>query len=258
MTSLDLYSWNVNGVRAIHRKGFLNWVDRVGPDILGIQETKARPEQLDQELSNPQGYKAFWDSAERKGYSGVALFTRQDPLDVTFGLGIEDFDREGRTITAHYDAFSLITTYVPNGARDHQRVPFKMAFKQALFRRCQELREGGRSVVLCGDINTAHREVDLARPRQNQDHTGFLPQERAWIDKLIQAGYMDTYRSLHPKQEGAYTWWAYWGNARARNVGWRLDYFFVSPDLRDRVESADILDHVEGSDHCPIHLRLTW
>lgn len=258
MTSLDLYSWNVNGVRAIQKKGFLAWLESLEADVVCIQETKAHPEQLDRELLQPEGYFAFWDSADKKGYSGVALFTKEEPEEVELGLGFEQFDVEGRTITAHYESFSLVTTYVPNGSRDHHRVPFKMAFNEALFQRCQELRSRGRSVVLCGDINTAHREIDLARPKQNQDHTGFLPQERAWLDKLLQAGYIDTFRAQHPEQEGAYTWWAYWGKARARNVGWRLDYFFVTPDLSEHVETADILDQVEGSDHCPIHLKLTW
>jgi exodeoxyribonuclease-3 len=256
MTTILLNSWNVNGIRAAQRKGFLDWLYAVEPDILCVQETKAQPHQLDQALRQPEGYTAFWVSAEQKGYSGVALFSKQDPFEIEVGLGIDVFDREGRTIIAHYDEFTLLTTYVPNGARDLSRVPFKMEYKQAFLERCQELWGQGRSLVLCGDFNTAHREIDLARPRQNQNHTGFLPEERAWIDSVLQAGYIDTFRATHPDETGAYTWWAYWGNARPRNVGWRLDYFFVTPDLWEKVVRADIFADVEGSDHCPIGLTL--
>lgn len=253
---LTLYSWNVNGVRAVQRKGFLEWFHRTQPDVICLQETKAHPAQLDRELSEPEGYHVYWASAERKGYSGVAVYTREEPVSVQIGLGIEDYDREGRTILVDYDDFLLITVYVPNGGRDHGRVPFKMAFKEALLKVCNRFREDGRAVIFCGDVNTAHREIDIARPKQNEKHTGFLPLERAWIDKVVSEGYIDTFRALYPDQRDAYSWWAYWGKARERNVGWRLDYFFVSPDLQDRIVAAEIHAQVHGSDHCPVSLTL--
>jgi exodeoxyribonuclease-3 len=255
MPPIYIYTWNVNGLRAAERKGFLDWLDQTRPDILCLQETKAEPGQLSPALLSPSGYRTYWSSAERKGYSGVGLITRLEPTSVEEGLGIPKFDREGRTLVADFDSFVLITSYVPNGSRDHSRVPFKMEYKQALLDTCERLRSQGRSVIVCGDINTAHSEIDLARPRQNQNTTGFLPRERAWIDRFLALGYKDVFRELYPERE-AYSWWAYWGQARERNVGWRLDYFFVSPELMPRVEDAEIHREVEGSDHCPVSLVL--
>ena len=252
---VNLISWNVNGIRAAQRKGFLEWVAEERPDVICIQETKAHPEQLDPALLEPEGYITYWASAERKGYSGVALYTRTEPVSVKVGLGIDKFDREGRTIVADYKDFVLLTTYVPNGSRDHSRVPFKMAYKKALLDTCNALRAEGRSVIFCGDINTAHCEIDLARPKQNQKSTGFLPIERAWIDVVVEQGYIDTFREKHPER-AEYSWWAYWGDARKRNVGWRLDYFFTTADLLDRITSAEIHPEVFGSDHCPVSLTL--
>ncbi|MGF1507419.1 MAG: exodeoxyribonuclease III [Anaerolineae bacterium] len=255
---LKLYSWNVNGIRAAQRKGFLDWLAREQPDILGVQETKAHPEQLDDELLNPPGYHTYWASAERKGYSGVALFTREEPNAVTIGLGVEEYDAEGRTIIAEYDRFVLMTAYFPNGSRDHSRVPFKMRYKADFLATANAYRAQGKAVIFCGDVNTAHREIALARPKQNQKTTGFLPEERAWIDRVVdEEGYIDIYRALNPDEEGAYSWWSYRGTARANNVGWRIDYFFISPDLRDQVEEAAIHADVAGSDHCPISLTLS-
>lgn len=253
---ISLYSWNVNGIRAAQKKGFLDWLHSTKPDILGIQETKAHPDQLDEELKNPSGYHAYWASAERKGYSGVALFTKIEPNSVQIGLGIEDYDREGRTIVAEFDTFTLITAYFPNGSRDHSRVPFKMEYKASFLDYCNDLRASGKSVIFCGDVNTAHREIDLARPKENENHTGFLPIERQWIDEVVGQGYLDTFRELNPNKTDAYSWWAYWGNAREKNVGWRLDYFFTTPELRERLRSAEILTDVYGSDHCPVLLTL--
>ena len=252
---MNLISWNVNGIRAAQRKGFLEWVAEERPDVICIQETKAHPEQLDPALLEPEGYITYWASAERKGYSGVALYTRIEPVSVKIGLGIDEFDREGRAIVADYKDFVLLTTYVPNGSRDHSRVPFKMAYKKALLDTCNALRSEGRSVIFCGDINTAHCEIDLARPKQNQKSTGFLPIERAWIDVVVEQGYIDTFREKHPER-AEYSWWAYWGDARKRNVGWRLDYFFTTADLLDRITSAEIHPEVFGSDHCPVSLTL--
>lgn len=251
-----LYSWNVNGLRAAHKKGFLDWLASEKPDVVGIQETKCHPDQLDEELRNPPGYHTYWASAERKGYSGVALYSRQKPESVQIGLGIDEFDREGRTIVADFGKYVLIAAYFPNGSRDHSRVPYKMAYKREFHAFCDQLIEGERSVIFCGDVNTAHQEIDLARPKQNSKTTGFLPEERAWIDDIVEAGYVDSYRALHPDQTGAYTWWSYIGGARDRNVGWRIDYFFVSPDLMPNVQAAQIHADTYGSDHCPISLTI--
>ncbi len=256
---LKLYSWNVNGLRAVHRKGvFLEWLATVQPDILGVQETKAHPDQLPDELRNPPGYHTYWAASERPGYSGVALYSRIEPLSVQVGLGYDAFDREGRTLVADYGDFVFITAYFPNGSRDHARVPFKMQYKSDFLSTIERLRAQGRPVIFCGDVNTAHRDIDLARPRQNQNTTGFLPIERAWLDELCGCGYMDTYRLRYPDQTGAYTWWAQVTFSREKNVGWRLDYFFVSPDLASRVIDATIHPDVLGSDHCPVGLLLDF
>lgn len=253
---LSLYSWNVNGYRAANRKGFLDWLYAEQPDIIGLQETKCHPGQLTDEERQPEGYYTYWASAERKGYSGTALMSRIKPDAVQIGIGKAEYDREGRTIVADYGDFVLITAYFPNGSRDHSRVPYKMAYKADFLQFCNQLRAQGRRVIFCGDVNTAHQEIDLARPRQNQNTTGFLPIERAWIDEIVQQGYIDTFRYLYPDLEGAYSWWTYIGGARQRNVGWRLDYFFVSADLKDRIAGARIHADVLGSDHCPVSLDI--
>ncbi|HSH12389.1 MAG TPA: exodeoxyribonuclease III [Desulfurivibrionaceae bacterium] len=253
---LTLYSWNVNGLRAAARKGFLDWLQATRPDILAVQETKCHPDQLTPDLRRPEGYHTYWAWAERKGYSGLGLYTRQEPLSVEMGLGFPEYDREGRTIVAEYPDFVLLAAYFPNGGRDLSRVPFKMAYKRDFLAACNRWRTRGKEVIFCGDVNTAHREMDLARPRQNQQHTGFLPEERAWIDQVLAEGYIDSYRALHPEESGAYTWWSYIGGARSRNVGWRLDYFFVAPGLWSRVAAAGIHANVFGSDHCPVSLSL--
>ncbi len=253
---MKLYSWNVNGIRAVQKKGFLHWLNEAEPDILGIQETKAHPDQLDDELRQPAGYHAYWAAAERKGYSGTALYTRQEPKSVQIGLGVEDYDNEGRTIVAEYEDFVLIVAYFPNGGRDHSRVPFKMQYKADFLAFCNRLRADGKTVIFCGDVNTAHGEIDLARPKQNEKTTGFLPEERAWIDEVVAQGYIDIFRDLHPNLADAYTWWSLRSGARERNVGWRIDYFFITPDLQDQVVAAELHPLVMGSDHCPISLTL--
>ena len=253
---MKLFSWNVNGIRAAQRKGFLDWLHDEAPDVLSVQETKAQPDQLADKLRQPEGYHSWWASAERKGYSGVGLFSKSQPRQVIMGLGIDKFDSEGRTIIAEYDAFTLMTTYLPNGGRDHKRVPFKMEYKDAFLDYANQLRAAGKSVVFCGDINTAHNEIDLARPKANRKTTGFLRIERDWIDKVVEQGYIDIYRHLNPEREGAYSWWSMRSGARQKNVGWRIDYFFISPDLLERVVDAEIHADVLGSDHCPISLTL--
>lgn len=253
-----LYSWNVNGIRAAQGKGFLDWLHAVQPDVLCVQETKAHPDQLDAALRSPDGFHTYWAwSTGRKGYSGVALYSRSEPRSVQVGLGIAEFDSEGRTLIADYGDFVLIGAYFPNGGQDNARVPFKMAYKAAFLDLTERLRAEGRPVIFCGDVNTAHRPVDLARPKENETVTGFLPEERAWIDQVVAKGYQDIWRELHPDTTGAYTYWANWGGARSRNVGWRIDYFFITPDLRPRVVDATIHADKLGSDHCPISLTLT-
>lgn len=258
MTSpLTILSWNVNGIRAAHRKGFVDWFNTAQPDILCLQETRAEPHQIPAEIAAPDGYFAFWNASQRKkGYSGTGLLTKTEPLAVEFGLGIAEFDTEGRTIIAHYADFSLINCYFPNGGRDLSRVPFKMAFYDAFLQKCESLRSSGKPVLFGGDVNTAHREIDLANPKSNQKTTGFLPEERAWIDGVLAAGFVDTFRHFHPDETGQYTWWSQRFGARARNVGWRIDYFFAAPELLPRITDAFILPEVMGSDHCPVGIKL--
>lgn len=253
---LKLYSWNVNGIRAAQKKGFLDWLEHTQPDILGIQETKASPDQLDEALLKPAGYQTYWSSAERKGYSGVALYTKIPPKSVKLGFGFPEYDSEGRTIVAEYDDFVFITAYFPNGGQDHSRIPYKMAYKAAFLDYCNSLRVDGKPVIFCGDVNTSHQPIDLARPKENEKKTGFMPHERVWIDQVIEQGYIDIFRALNPTLEGAYSWWTARAGARERNVGWRLDYFFISPDLREKVVTSQIHADVMGSDHCPVSLTL--
>ena len=255
--TITLLSWNVNGARAVHRKGFAQWFEQAAPDILGLQETRAEESQLPATMAQPAGYSGFWNASQRKkGYSGTGLLTKTDPIEVSFGLGIDEFDQEGRTIVAQYPGFTLLNCYFPNGGRDHGRVPFKLAFYDAFLAACEQLRAQGQAVIFCGDVNTAHNEIDLAHPKSNSKTTGFLPEERAWIDRVVEAGYIDTFRYFHPDLAEQYTWWSVPTRARERNVGWRLDYFFVSPELSDRLVDAFILPDVMGSDHCPAGLRL--
>ena len=255
-----LYSWNVNGVRAAQRKGLLDWLHREQPDILGLSETKAAPEQLDEALRAPAGYHCTWAGAERKGYSGTALLSRIPPRSVQTGLGNPEFDAEGRTIIAEYEDFVLLNAYFPNGGRkpEHPRLDFKLRYYAEFLRYCEALRAAGKRVIFCGDVNTAHRPIDLARPRANEKNTGFLPVERAWLDEVLAAGYIDIFRARNPQLEGAYSWWSMRSGARERNVGWRLDYFFISPDLLDHVVDAAIHPEVPGSDHCPVSLTLDF
>ena len=252
-----LFSWNVNGIRACGRKGFLDWLAETRPDVLGLQETRALPEQLEEGLRQPDGYHVTYHPAERKGYSGVALYTQIEAQSMVLGgLGEPRFDDEGRLIIADYGDFLFYTGYFPNGGNDLSRVPFKLEFSEAVLQHAEEQRRAGRSIVICGDFNTAHEEIDLANPKSNQKNTGFLPEERAWLSRLIDHGYVDIFRKLNPEATGAYTWWSNRPGVRARNVGWRIDYFIISPDLERRVVDARIHADVMGSDHCPIELEL--
>jgi len=254
---MTLFSWNVNGLRAAHSKGFLDWFLSRRPDILCVQETKAAEEQVPRELREVDGYHVFFSAAERRGYSGVALYSRPEPLAVRSGFGIPRFDAEGRTLIADYGEFILFNVYFPNGKQSRERLRFKMEFYDAFLDHAEALRRKGKGIIACGDFNTAHREIDLARPKENSKVSGFLPEERAWLDKFVAHGYSDTFRMFN-REPGHYTWWDLKTRARERNIGWRIDYFFVSDELRDRVKAACILPEVTGSDHCPIGIELAW
>ncbi len=251
---LRMISWNVNGLRAVRRKGFDEWLDKERPDILCLQETKADESQIDIDTDS-LGYAVHMVSGDRRGYSGVALFTRLKPRKIWSGLGIERFDREGRVIAADYGDFILFNVYFPNGKQSAERLRYKLDFYDAFLEAAEGFRRQGRGVVACGDFNTAHTERDLARPRENSKVSGFLPEERAWLDRLVEHGYVDTFRMFND-EPGHYTWWDLKTRARERDIGWRIDYFFVSSELRERVKSSFILKEVQGSDHCPIGIEL--
>jgi exodeoxyribonuclease-3 len=256
-TRLRLFSWNVNGLRACARKGFLAWLDAERPDVLGLQEVRALPEQLDDPLVRPDSYRSWFHPAERRGYSGVALYSRVEPVAVCLG-GLDDsrFDTEGRLIVADYGDFLLYNGYFPNGGNDLSRVPYKLEFSEAVLQHAERQRAAGRAVVICGDVNTAHEEIDLANPRSNRNNTGFLPEERAWVSRLLDHGYRDVLRERNPGVAGLYTWWSNRPGVRERNVGWRIDYVLVSDELADRVVDARIHPQVMGSDHCPVSITL--
>ncbi len=250
-------SWNVNGVRAATKNGFLDWLHQYDPDILGIQEIKAEPHQLESLIRNPLGRTTYWNPCRtKKGYSGTALFSKIDPKQVVLGWGEERFDQEGRTIMADYGDFVFFTIYFPNGESSPERLQYKLEFYDSFLEYIIKLKNSGRSVIFSGDVNTAHSEVDLARPKENKNTSGFLPIERAWIDRVVEAGFVDTFRHFNPDAKDEYSWWSYRGGARERNVGWRIDYFFVSEDLIPKISEAFILQDVRGSDHCPVGIRI--
>ncbi|MBN2143431.1 MAG: exodeoxyribonuclease III [Candidatus Aureabacteria bacterium] len=252
---MKIVSWNVNGLRAAAKKGYLGYLEWETPDVLCIQETKASPEQLEDTLRHPCGYNAIWNSSVRAGYAGVATMTKIKPRKVELGLNDPRFDDEGRVIMTEFDHFMLFNVYFPNGQKDEERLRFKLDFYDAFLVLCNRLRKQGKSIIVCGDYNTAHKEIDLTHPKANEKFSGFLPVERAWIDKWITNGYVDTFRCFNNKP-GQYTWWSYRMNARAKNVGWRIDYHFVSEDLVPRIKQSVIHSHVMGSDHCPILLEI--
>lgn len=252
---MKLISWNVNGIRAVSKKGFYDWFEKESPDILCLQETKAHPEQLTDEIFHPRGYHNYWSAAEKKGYSGVAVYTKKEPISVVEGLGSKEFDNEGRTLMVEYDKFILLNIYYPNGGSGNKRVPFKMGFYDVFLKKMLKLRKEGKSLIICGDVNTAHEEIDLARPKQNEKNTGFLPEERQWVSKFLNHGFVDTFRQLN-KEPNHYTWWDYKTRARERNIGWRIDYFFISENLLPKLKNAFILNEVIGSDHCPVGIEI--
>ena len=255
MPTHKLISWNVNGIRAAEKKGLLAWLQASDADVVALQETKAHPDQLSAELRAPQGYTANWNAAEKKGYSGVATFTRTTPLMVTTGLGEPQFDADGRVLITKMPHYTFFNIYFPNGGRGPEWVDHKLAFYERFLSIVRELMAAGESVIVAGDVNTAYAETDIARPKENAKVSGFMPVERAAMGKFYQAGLIDTFRLLYPA-EVKYSWWAAWGGAREKNVGWRLDYIFVSPDLRERIVDAEIHCDVLGSDHCPVSLTL--
>ena len=257
MASLKLISWNVNGIRAAYKKGFLDWFSRENPDILCLQETKAHPDQLIDELKSVNGYQSHFSSAEKKGYSGVVIYTKPKPVKVSNGIGIKKFDSEGRFIITEFKEFTLFNIYFPNGKASKERLKYKMDFYEDFLKHCKKLIKQNKKIVICGDVNTAHKEIDLARPKENEKISGFLPQEREWIDKFLDAGFIDTFRLFNKEPEN-YTWWDMMTRARDRNVGWRIDYFYVTENLKKNVKSASILSDVMGSDHCPIQLDLKF
>ncbi len=254
VVGMKLISWNVNGIRAVIKKNFAEFVSEEQPDILCLQETKARPEQVELPLEMG-GYQAFWSSAEKPGYSGVAVFTKQKPLNVKEGLGIEEHDKEGRVLTVEYEDFVLINVYTPNAQDGLRRLPYRMEWDEA-FREHVANEAKQKPAVFCGDLNVAHQEIDLARPKANRMSPGFSDQEREGFTKLLGEGFVDTFRHHYPDKEEAYSWWSYRGGARARNVGWRIDYFGVSDSYIKHVTDAKILPHVMGSDHCPVEITL--
>lgn len=254
MKKIKILSWNVNGLRAVYKKGFLNWIESEVPDILCLQETKANEQQLPDELKNVNGYHSFFSSAEKKGYSGVAIYSKIKPKSIERGFGIKRFDNEGRILIAEYEDFILMNIYFPNGKASTERLKYKMEFYDAFLQYANNLKNNGHKIIICGDVNTAHKEIDLARPKENSNVSGFLPEERAWIDKFISNGYVDTFRIFN-KEPNNYTWWDPVTRARQRNVGWRIDYFFTSENAKNDIKNAFILSDVMGSDHCPIGIE---
>ena len=250
---MKLISWNVNGLRAAIGKGFLDFFQAADADVVCLQETKLQPHQIELDLP---GYQIFWNSAVKKGYSGTALFTRVPPLDVTYGIGIPEHDTEGRVITAEFDGFYLVNCYTPNAQQGLARIDYRMAWEDA-FRAYLQGLDGKKPVILCGDLNVAHEEIDLKNPKTNRGNAGFSDQERGKMTELLSAGFADTFRRLYPDVTGVYSWWSYRFRARDNNAGWRIDYFIVSERLMPRVADSQILTQVMGSDHCPVLLSLT-
>ncbi len=249
---MKLISWNVNGLRAVVGKGFVDIFNALDADVFCLQETKLQAGQIELELP---GYEQYWNYAERKGYSGTAVFTRVKPLNVTYGLGIEAHDTEGRVITVEYDTFYLITVYTPNSKDGLARLPYRMEWEDAFRAYLKEL-EKTKPVVVCGDMNVAHEEIDLKNPKTNRKNAGFSDEERAKMTELLNAGFIDTFRYFYPDKTGEYSWWSYRFNARKNNAGWRIDYFLTSEILKDKLQSASIHQEIYGSDHCPVELEL--
>lgn len=249
---MKLISWNVNGLRACVQKGFVNFFKEADADIFCIQESKLQAGQIELELP---GYYQYWNYAQKKGYSGTAVFTKQEPVSVTYGIGITEHDQEGRVITLEYEGFYLVTVYTPNSQNELARLPYRMRWEDEFLKYLKRL-DKTKPVIFCGDLNVAHREIDLKNPKTNRKNAGFTDEERGKFTELLEAGFIDTFRYFYPEAEGIYSWWSYRFSARAKNAGWRIDYFCVSACLEERLLDAKILTDVTGSDHCPIELVL--
>lgn len=247
---MKFISWNVNGIRACLTKGFMDFFNNVDADIFCLQETKVQAGQVELELN---GYHQYWNYAEKKGYSGTAIFTKKEPLSVSYGLGIEEHDKEGRVITLEFEDFYFITVYTPNSKSELERLDYRMVWEDE-FRNYMKKLEEKKPVVVCGDLNVAHKEIDLKNPKPNRGNAGFTDEERAKFTELMNAGFIDTFRYFYPEQEGIYSWWSYRFKAREKNAGWRIDYFLTSGTMKDRLVSAKIHTEILGSDHCPVEL----
>ena len=248
---MKLISWTVNGIRACLNKGFSDFFKEVNADIFCLQETKCHPEQINLEF---EGYTSYWNSAERKGYSGTAIFTKKQPVNVTYGIGIEEHDKEGRIITLEFENFYLVTNYTPNAKRELERLDYRMVWEDEIRKYLLELNKK-KPVIMCGDLNVAHEEIDLKNPKTNKGNAGFTNEEREKMTELLNAGFIDSYRYLYPEKI-EYSWWSYMGHAREKNVGWRIDYFIVSNDFRENIKDATIYTEILGSDHCPVGLEI--
>ena len=248
---MKLISWNVNGIRACLNKGFSDFFKEVNADIFCLQETKCQPEQINLEF---EGYTSYWNSAERKGYSGTAIFTKKQPVNVTYGIGIEEHDKEGRIITLEFENFYLVTNYTPNAKRELERLDYRMVWEDEIRKYLLELNKK-KPVIMCGDLNVAHEEIDLKNPKTNKGNAGFTNEEREKMTELLNAGFIDSYRYLYPEKI-EYSWWSYMGHAREKNVGWRIDYFIVSNDFRENIKDATIYTEILGSYHCPVGLEI--
>ena len=247
---MKLISWNVNGIRACVNKGFKDFFKETDADIFCIQETKCQKGQIDLEF---EGYKSYWNSAERKGYSGTAIFTKKEPQSVFYGIGIEEHDLEGRVITLEFDKYYVVTIYTPNSKRELERLDYRQIWEDEVRKYLLDLSKK-KPVIMCGDLNVAHEEIDLKNPKTNRGNAGFTDEERAKMTELLKSGFVDTFRYLYPDKTDAYSWWSYMGKAREKNIGWRIDYFIVSENIKDKIKDAIIYPEVMGSDHCPVGL----
>ncbi len=250
---MKLVSWNVNGLRASWDKGLYGFFEKKKPDILCLQEIKIQEHQLLEHHKNPFKYHAIWFPAEKPGYSGVSIYSKQEPISVTKGIGDPSFDREGRVLQIEFKDFVLLNTYFPNSQREHTRLPYKLEFNKKIQKHCQSLVKKGKNIILCGDYNVAHKEIDLKNPKSNTKTAGFLPEERKWMDQFLSSGFVDTFREFE-QEGGHYTWWSYRPGVREKNVGWRIDYHCINEEFRDRIKGSIIHSQIKGSDHCPIEL----
>ena len=253
---MKLISWNVNGLRAVVTKGFKNFFDQVDADIFCLQETKLQKEQVDDNIKSIfKEYNEYWNCAEKKGYSGTAVFSRQKPINVTYGIGIEEHDKEGRVITLEFDKFYLVNCYTPNSKRELERLDYRMKWEDEFRNYLLKLNEN-KPVIMCGDLNVAHKEIDLKNPKSNRRNAGFTDEERGKMTELLDAGFTDSFRYLYPEKEGCYSWWSYMFHAREKNAGWRIDYFIVSNSINKNIKESTIYSDVMGSDHCPVGIEI--